>query len=169
MTEAEEARARLRGILPMLAVMINQLRMQEPKGKLQFAVVAKSPDGSGRVGPSWEFENFLKDLAMAVEFDEGMSLYADGIRLGLTKSELLREGSSTETREYLSDDWDMEKNRLAIFAGENGDWYVSVIPEGDRFGPAVRVTTSGARNEYRDMATHIARAYWSLPRITKKP
>ena len=47
------------------------------------------------------------------------------------------------TRDYITDDCDLNKNRLEIFQGENGDWYIQTLKEGDRLGAAVRITTSG--------------------------
>lgn len=46
---------------------------------------------------------------------------------------------------YLTDDRDSSrKNELCIFFGDNGDWYVSVAPEGEgTLGRGVRLCTSG--------------------------
>lgn len=68
-------------------------------------------------------------------------------------------------REYISDDRDIEANRLQIFMGGNGDWYVSVIREGDRIGPAVRVTTSGTPRGFEKVPVLVARIYQELPVI----
>ncbi len=50
-----------------------------------------------------------------------------------------------EAREYLCDDRDDdEPYKLSISMGGNGDWYVSVLPKGDRWSRAtVRLCTSG--------------------------
>lgn len=48
-----------------------------------------------------------------------------------------------EERTYITDDCDLNHNRLELFQGENGDWYISTLKEGDRLGNAVRITTSG--------------------------
>jgi hypothetical protein len=52
----------------------------------------------------------------------------------------------TEQRRYRSDDRDLDgcDNDLLIFQGENGDWYVSIVKHGEKLGPCVRITTSGA-------------------------
>ena len=46
---------------------------------------------------------------------------------------------------YLTDDRDeKQRNELAIILGGNGDWYVAVVPEGEKTaGRAVRICTSG--------------------------
>jgi hypothetical protein len=46
---------------------------------------------------------------------------------------------------YLTDDRDeRRRNELVIQFGGNGDWYVSVVPEGEgAMGRAVRLCTSG--------------------------
>lgn len=54
------------------------------------------------------------------------------------------EQNLTEVR-YLTDDRDaQERNELVITVGGNGDWYVAVVPEGQRaIGKSVRICTSG--------------------------
>lgn len=47
-----------------------------------------------------------------------------------------------EPRDYLTDDCDLNKNRLEIYQGQNGDWYIQTFKEGQRLGNAVRITTS---------------------------
>ena len=46
---------------------------------------------------------------------------------------------------YLTDDRDDErKNELVITMGGNGDWYVAVVPQGEKvFGRGMRICTSG--------------------------
>ena len=68
-----------------------------------------------------------------------------------------------EPRYYLSDDCDIEENRLQIFQGENGDWYLSVLKPNERFSTACRITTSGCRNQYQDVAIAVLRLWESLP------
>lgn len=70
----------------------------------------------------------------------------------------MSERSEYGPREYLSDDRDLEENRLIIDQGGNGDWYVKIVRPGERVGVAVRVTTSGARRG----AEHVARAVFGL-------
>jgi len=52
-----------------------------------------------------------------------------------------------EVVRYLTDDRDLpkeERNELVITQGGNGDWYVSVVPEGTgTMGKACRICTSG--------------------------
>lgn len=69
-----------------------------------------------------------------------------------------------EPRRYLTDDADIEDlpMELEIFMGHNGDWYLSVLPQGDRLTRhCVRVTTSGSRHP--GAASALAALYRSLP------
>jgi hypothetical protein len=52
----------------------------------------------------------------------------------------------TETRYYLTDDCDLDDPmEMRLSQGENGDWYLSICPQGDRFTRhCVRITTSGS-------------------------
>jgi len=69
-----------------------------------------------------------------------------------------------EPRYYLSDDCDIEENRLQIFQGENGDWYLSVLKPNERFSNTYcRITTSGARREYQNTANTVLKLWESLP------
>lgn len=48
--------------------------------------------------------------------------------------------------EYLTDDRDLpedEQMKLVILFGNNGDWYVSVVPKNQRVLHGVRISTSG--------------------------
>jgi hypothetical protein len=51
-------------------------------------------------------------------------------------------------RRYLTDDVDIADPpmELRLFMGENGDWYVTIVPVGEKFSRhCVRVTTSGTK------------------------
>lgn len=50
---------------------------------------------------------------------------------------------------YLTDDRDEKhRNELVIYRGGNGDWYVSVVPEGEGcMGKGVRLCTSGGASK----------------------
>ena len=51
-------------------------------------------------------------------------------------------------RRDVTDDRDIDERRmtLRLFSGENGDWYLAVGSEGDKFTRhCVRITTSGQR------------------------
>lgn len=62
-----------------------------------------------------------------------------------------------EAVRYLTDDRDQEpRHELVVFQGGNGDWYVSVLPEGDRIGPCVRLCTSGGASHAAPGLTHAA-------------
>lgn len=65
-------------------------------------------------------------------------------------------------REYLSDDCDLEANRLHLMQGENGDWYLSIRKPGERVGVAVRITTSGTRAAQRDVPTAVYDLYRAM-------
>jgi hypothetical protein len=68
-----------------------------------------------------------------------------------------------EPRYYLSDDCDIEENKLKIYQAENGDWYVVILKPDERVGTAVRITTSGARRGCFDVAPALYKLYESLP------
>lgn len=62
-----------------------------------------------------------------------------------------------ERRKYVTDDVDQEPNPMAMHLdqGPNGDWYLSIMPEGDRFTRhCVRITTSGNRCPDMPQAVH---------------
>lgn len=69
-----------------------------------------------------------------------------------------------ETRDYLTDDCDLNKNRLELYQGENGDWYISTLKEGQRLGNVVRITTSGGGEYGGRVAMAIYNLYEALKR-----
>jgi len=76
----------------------------------------------------------------------------------------------TEVR-YLTDDRDLRnRHELVISFAGNGDWYVSVVPEGEgTFGRAVRLCTSGgASTAAPGLAPAIADAFRALVRAQEK-
>lgn len=70
----------------------------------------------------------------------------------------------SEARTYLTDDCDEERVELRLLHAHsgNGDWYVSVLPEGHKIGPTVRVTTSGARRGQERVAAALAGLWRAL-------
>lgn len=54
-----------------------------PRSELKMAIVHKKPDGSGKVGPTWELGDFDRDLNLLSELlsteEELADLKADGI------------------------------------------------------------------------------------------
>jgi hypothetical protein len=60
--EQRKAIKSLSALYPILAVMTKQVELENPGGQIRLAVISKSPDGTGKVGPSWEVEQFLNDL-----------------------------------------------------------------------------------------------------------
>lgn len=70
-------------------------------------------------------------------------------------------------RRYLTDDRDTkERNELVIMSGGNGDWYISVVPEGQGcIGRSVRICTSGgAAHACPGLPAAIADAFRAMPR-----
>ena len=66
-------------------------------------------------------------------------------------------------RRYLTGDADVERLELVVAPPDgNGDWYVSILPEGHKIGPTVRVPTSGARREHEHVASAVAGLYYAL-------
>lgn len=65
---------------------------------------------------------------------------------------------------YLTDDRDLpEQYELVIFAGGNGDWYISVVPKGEVSVRAVRICPSGgAAAAVPGLPTAIADAFRAL-------
>ena len=50
---------------------------------------------------------------------------------------------------YLTDDRDVHpRHELVLSHAPNGDWYIMVVPEGDRLGPTVRFCTSGGASTH---------------------
>jgi hypothetical protein len=71
-----------------------------------------------------------------------------------------------DVHEYVSDDCDIEENRLRVYQGENGDWYVQICKPGERIGVAVRVTTSGVRHP--GVALAVKRLHDVMPRAGRE-
>jgi hypothetical protein len=62
-----------------------------------------------------------------------------------------------------TDDCDKSDLELSIFQGGNGDWYISILPEGHRIGPCVRISTSGgASARVPGLTAAIAEVYQAL-------
>ena len=69
-----------------------------------------------------------------------------------------------EPRYYLSYDCDIEENRLQIFQAPNGDFYLSILKPNERFSNThCRITTDGARKQYKNVANAVLRLWESLP------
>ncbi len=72
-----------------------------------------------------------------------------------------------ETRRCATDDRDIDPDRheLHVGLGGNGDWYLSVLPEGHKLGPTVRISTSGgAEQRYPGIGVALADLYRVLGR-----
>jgi hypothetical protein len=65
---------------------------------------------------------------------------------------------------YLTDDRDREeRHELVIGQAPNGDWYISVLPEGHKHGPNVRLCTSGgASSAAPGLTIAVLRAYEAI-------
>ncbi|OHA90570.1 MAG: hypothetical protein A2832_01075 [Candidatus Zambryskibacteria bacterium RIFCSPHIGHO2_01_FULL_44_22b] len=74
-------------------------------------------------------------------------------------------GETIREVRYLTDDRDLEdRNELVIGFGGNGDWYVAVVPEGQKpIGKSVRICTSGgASSAVPGLGIAIAQAFRAL-------
>lgn len=69
-----------------------------------------------------------------------------------------------QKRNYRSDDRDLENrdNTLVVNMGGNGDWYVMIVKTGEKYGPTVRVTTSGAMQGQNMAAPAVGNLYRAL-------
>lgn len=71
-------------------------------------------------------------------------------------------------RRYLANDCDQERLELVVAPPNgNGDWYVSVLPEGHKIGPTIRITTSGVRPGYEGVSGAVMALYKALPPAVK--
>lgn len=75
-----------------------------------------------------------------------------------------------EVRRYRTHDVDLGDVELLIGPGENGDWYVSIVPRGHKTSrlktgedACVRVTTSGERPGFERAANAVRLLYEALP------
>lgn len=79
----------------------------------------------------------------------------------------------SEIREarYLTDDRDHHKKyELVISHGGNGDWYVSVVPEGEVAWNSVRICTSGgAASAAPGLGVAISQAFQALVKAGDNP
>ena len=73
-----------------------------------------------------------------------------------------RTDTSWPAREYMSDDVDIEPNRLRLDQGGNGDWYLAILKPNERMGVAVRITTSGTRSSAPDMPLAVFKLYQAM-------
>lgn len=75
------------------------------------------------------------------------------------------DGSVREVR-YLTDDRDSRRrHELVIGWGNNGDWYVKTVPEGEYGMDAVRLCTSGgAAVNVPELTVAVARAFRAIAR-----
>jgi hypothetical protein len=80
-------------------------------------------------------------------------------------------GSFEEPVRYLTDDRDRTpRYELMLMQGGDGDWYVSVLPEGYKIGPTVRLCTSGgAASAAPGLTEAISQAYRALARMRRTP
>ncbi len=81
-----------------------------------------------------------------------------------------------EPRRYLTHDCDQARVELTVQSADNGDWYISIVREGEHFNrlapkpdedelppPAVvRVTTHGERRQHERVAAIVAELYRAL-------
>jgi len=70
-----------------------------------------------------------------------------------------------EPRRYRSDDRDLDGHDLELVVlppDGNGDWYVSIVDHGDKIGPTVRVTTSGAPRGQELVCVAVAKLFRAM-------
>lgn len=98
-----------------------------------------------------------------IKDDDGELFCRFCLRLNEPNPELPAISTLNEPRRYLTDDADIsDPMELELFMGGNGDWYMSVLPKGDRLTRhCVRVTTSGSKCP--GAAVALARLYRALP------
>jgi hypothetical protein len=99
------------------------------------------------------------------ERDNGHPGLASTLRaLAVRVRDLATPATVTTTREeryYLTDDCDQCDMEMRLSSGGNGDWYLSILPQGDLFTrQCVRITTSGSR--YPGAAAAIAMLYRAM-------
>lgn len=57
---------RLKAIIPHLKLAMSMAKIQVPNGIVALGVIAKSPDGGGRITASFDGEDFFNDLETVV-------------------------------------------------------------------------------------------------------
>lgn len=62
----EEAAEGLRGLIGALRTYVGVLRLANPDATIKCSVCAYNADGTGQIGPDWEYEPFLADLITLV-------------------------------------------------------------------------------------------------------
>lgn len=70
-----------------------------------------------------------------------------------------------EPRRYRSDDRDLDGHDLELVVlppDGNGDWYVSIVDHGDKIGPTVRITTSGAPRGQELVCVAVAKLFRAM-------
>jgi hypothetical protein len=70
-----------------------------------------------------------------------------------------------EPRRYRSDDRDLDGHDLELVVlppDGNGDWYVSIVEHGDKIGPTVRITTSGAPRGQELVCVAVAKLFRAM-------
>lgn len=72
-----DARSRLRSLLPHLEIASDMARLDAPEGELRMAIMSKNADGSGKIGASFELEPFIKDLLELLGYENMNALLAD--------------------------------------------------------------------------------------------
>jgi len=60
--KVEEAKKRLREVVPLIRVAMEMAKLQVPGGKVELAIIAKEKSGGGRITACFEGEEFFVDL-----------------------------------------------------------------------------------------------------------
>lgn len=72
-----DARSRLRSLLPHLELASEMVKLDVPDGETCVAIMSKRADGSGKIGASFEFEPFIKDLLELLGYKDMNALLAE--------------------------------------------------------------------------------------------
>lgn len=127
--------------------------------------------GEGLTAAQAEFADALMRYENAAAlYPQGGPVLGEKRRRVLDLFTRASNGASVESPEYgapvryLTDDRDTkERQELVIQRGGNGDYYVSVVPEGERTFRGVRICTSGgAASRFPKLVAAIADAYRTL-------
>lgn len=66
MDRKEEAAEGLRGLIGAMRTYVDVLKLSNPGAEVKCNVAAYNADGTGQIGPSWDYEPFLADIIALV-------------------------------------------------------------------------------------------------------
>lgn len=77
--EIKQARERLMHALPAIDLGAEMAKIEVPGGTVQLAIIAKAANGSGRITTQFEYEGFIKDIAIVLGFKDLKDLEKHGM------------------------------------------------------------------------------------------